>query len=492
MSSSQVIIRRKAGQKMPEAFLTAALAACPNAWGIAYVEGGKLELKQGEKIDLEDIRSAEDNFGDFTMCLVNSPNATNLKDYGPYELAARDDEPVVAVFIDGEFPGFVKEKSSHPAAYHFANYISDQVIDLLDNVDGNIDKALEKIGGDRFKEKIKMNTVSRGYLTFVAENDKAVSITQGDTAKEYPWGWVSNTFGWDAEKKEEPKEEKKKSIFSKRSTVREKAQVNNDVVVSGAGDPPKADTAVKAPEGNGLPAKPKQDTKPVILSLENITVKKVKCPDHYSRKQRRTWAKQHIGHIPPNLDQNGNEYEVYVSPTGRLLSREEVQKALGMSAAKLPALNNPKHEKNPDPDNIDAGKQVSTNPLPIVSPTGRKRMTGFISDERIQKVISENASVIADPDKVQGHEAKIEPLRVQLGMKDMNDFDCLPFPEIQKIAATNFHDICCLMWDYRRRALQAEHKLKRIEKTGQLMEETPQKVEEQPPKRSMFSRRSAA
>lgn len=484
---TQVIIRRKAGQEIPEGFFKAAKAACPDAWGIGYVQDGKLELNHGESLELDDLRETEKNSGDFTLCMVASPGGTNLKAVPPYELAANgEDEPVVAVAIDGEFPGFVKEKSPHPSIYHLANFVGDKVTDMLNILDGDLDKTFAKMNTDDFKDKIKMNAVSRGYLTFLGQNDKAITIFQGDTAKDYPWGWVSNTFGWDkGGKEEEPP--KKKGLF--KSTIREKApQATASDVVDKQKETNKTETAVK-PSGNNTVKK--EAEKPVILTLENITVKRVKCPDHYSRKEKRKWAKTTLGHIPPTMDEPGREYEVYMSPTNRVLTREEVSKALGMSAAKLPPLNNPKHEKNPDPDSIDPNKQVSTQPLPILSPTGRNRLRGFLADERIVKIIGERGDVISDPDKVQSHEAKIEPLAAQLGMKSMDDFYKLPFPEVQKIAAANFHDICCMFWDAKTEVIKLRRKLAKLEKTPQATEEPEVKAEEPKKTGGLFKRRVA-
>lgn len=484
---SQVIIRRKAGQEIPEGFFKAALAACPKAWGLAYTQDGKLELNHGEGIDLDDLRATEKNTGDFTLCLVDSSGAVNLKDVPPFELAANgEDEPVVAVAIDGDFPGFAKEKSSHPPMYHLANFVGDKVTDMLNILDGDLDKTFSKMANDDFKDKIKMNAVSRGYLTFLGLNDKAVTIFQGDTAKEYPWGWVSNTFNWDGggTKVEEPK---KKGLF--KSTVREKATTATATdVVDTQKKANETETAVK-PKGENAPPK-KETPKPVVLTLENITVKKVKCPEHYSRKEKRRWAKTVIGHIPPTLDDPTKDYEVYMSPTNRVLSREEVSKALGYSASQLPPLNNPKHEKNPDPDNIDAGKQVDNQPLPILSPTGRNRLRGFLADERIVKIISERGDVISDPDKVQSHEAKIEPIFAQLGMKNMDDLYKLPFPEVKKIAAANFHDICCMYWGAVREVIQLRNQVAKLQKDTPKTEEQPEAAVA-PKSGGLFKRRTA-
>lgn len=492
--SSQVIIRRNAGQEIPEDFFKLALENCPHAWGAATVQDGKLELHHGEKITLEALRETEANFGDFTLCLVNSPQALNLKNVPPYEIAVdKDDEPVIALVVDGDFPGFAKEKSTHPSSYYLADFVSDQVLDLLDNFDGDLAKVMEKIGGDRFKEKVKMNTVSRGFLNFICSNGREVTIAQGDTSKEFPWGWVSNTFGYGEKKKEEPAPKKKGGgLFGGRSTTREKFetphQPSNNVVAAGADKAPPTETAVKAP-----PTPPPATPKPVALTLQNIVVKQIAIPGHLSRKLAKRWIKDRIGHIPPNYQEEGAKFNMYIGPDGKNLTIQEVQRALGMTAASLPKLENPKapNQKDIEPKNIDSSKVVS-NPLPIVSPASRERFQRYFSDERVKKIIAENGDLITDPDNVQGYEGKIPPFAEQLQMKDMRDFDALPFLEFEAIGRTNIHDLACACYAYKQRALKAELRLSKYEKKE--TKETKQEVQSEAPKSGggLFKKRAAA
>ncbi len=498
---SQVIIRRKAGQSIPEDFLS----LCPTkVFGISLVDKNKLETPHGTDFTLEALRATENDFKDvaFTLFLSDADKATDLNDVSPYDLIGNDDdEPLLSVHIAGEFPGFAKEKSSRSPAYHLAAFIAEYCETVFDAVDKDLGKLMNKISEDKFKDKIKMNAVSHGALMFVAQNGACVTITQGDTAKEFPWGWVSDTLGYTEGKKEEPKkeEEKPKGLFARRSSTREKFQ-SNAVERTPDAQPPKADTAVKAEDPNNLPAKPEATkTKPVILTLENITIKKVKCPGGYSRKNRRIWAKSIIGYTPPNIDQQDAEYQVYVSPTGAVLTKKEIQKALGQSAVGLPKLDNPiplGRNEDREAKHIDPDRPVP-NPLPILSKNGRDRMHRILSDDRIKKVIAENASLITDPDMVQNKEAKLPLFAAQLGMKDMKEFDAFPFIEIERIGRNEIHDLATLAWAWKCRALSAEHKLGKAKpQTQQTTAPEPEQQDapaETPPKRAgLFARRAAA
>ncbi len=488
---SQVIVRRPAGKKLPADFISLVIEKCPSAWGVSILADGKLELNQGTGATLELVQGTLKDFADndITFYFQADSGGTNLNTVPPYPIITNEDEePIVALFADGEFPGFAKKDSSFPASYHLGIELMNTLFETYELLDKDLDQFMKKIASESYRKKMNLHSVGRGYITVVAINGGAVTFAQGDTAGDIEGGcWASNTFGYG--KVEKPADEKPKSMFpsmSGKSTVREKhVPPSNAVQAAGADKPAKtAETAVKAEGGNN--PKPPEPPKPVVLTLENITVSKVKIPGHYSRKNRRGWIKDRIGYVPPTTDNTDQVYQVYTSPNGTTLMKKEIERALGLSAAKLPKLDNPQPTGKTESQHIDPDRSVTTNPLPILSPTARVRINNFISDERIKKIIGENAEMITDPERVQGYEGKIVPVNEQLGWKDMHDLDCMPFPELQKIAHASFNDITVLANEWRRRALLAEFKLLKLEKKQPKAEaEAPATVVETP-RRSAF------
>lgn len=492
---SQVIVRRPAGKELPADFIQLVLEKCPKAWGIAILADKKMEINHGTGLDLETVQNTIENFkdSDITFYFAENSTATNLGDICPFPVITNgDEEPLVAIFLDGNFPGSEKAGSSHPAHYHLGIELMNTLGDVYELLDKDLDKFMEKIKSPSFDKKMKMHSVSRGYITVVAQNGGAVTFAQGDTAGDIPGGcWASNTFGYGKKAEEPPKEEKpeKKSMFPSvgKSTVREKhVPPSNAVQATGADKPKATETAVKAPPVGQPNKEAVKEVKQQALTIENIKVTKVRLPGHLSRKNRRAWIKERIGYTPPTTDNPEQQYEVYTTPSGTTLTKKEVQKLFGLSATKLQPLDNPKPTGKTETTNIDVDKQVSNQPLPVLSPTARNRLHNFISDERIKKVISENAEMVTDPDRVQGHEGKIAQFREQMGMKDTHDFDCLPFPELQKIASASFHDICVLAHDWRRRALTAEHRLGKVEKKEPKAEKVEATATPEKEKKSMF------
>lgn len=502
MSQLGVIIHRPAGKPAPEtAYLELALQNCSKVWGIAILADGKLDLNQGENPDLNLLTTTFEDFKDEALTIFlgdAGEGANNRKDIPPYDIIVNDDdEPLVVLFPEGNFPAFDKSGngSSHPPSYHLAEHMSDEFLTAFDMCDKDLDKFMANIAKDNYKKKMLLHSVSRGYVTVVAQNGAVVTFAQGDTAGEIGDTWVSNTFGYG--KKEEPApvpEKKSKGMFS-RSTVREKVnhQPSNNVVAAGADKVPAAATAVKAP-AEGTP-KPPEKKMVEALTIENVKVSRVKIPEHLPRKLRGNWIKERIGYKPNTLDDHKAEYQVYSKPDGTILTRDEINKFFGLSATKLPKLTNADPiGKNTETEHIDPGKQVSANPLPVLSPTGRERLKSYISDERVKKIIGENAALITDPDNIQGTEGKIPLFSQQMGMKSMEDFDALPFAELELIGRNTIHDLAVLCWTYKVRALSAEAKVKKAQPKGETASSaTPAAAEPEvaaPRRGGMFSRKA--
>lgn len=507
MSQSGVIYLRKANQKPSAEFIQHLLDNCGKAWGATVLDKGVLDTFYGEDATAKSVLDAIEEFNelDIQFYFYGSDSAVNIKDVPPYPIIQNDDDQaLVCILPEGNFPGFEKEKSSHPAIYWLAESLSNEFIMVYDLVDKDLDKFFAAIEKDSFKKKINLQSVSRGYLTVVGQNGKVLTFSQGDTAREFDHGWVSNAFGF-ADKKEEKVEEKPKTggMFSRKSTVREKHvshEPSQAVKESLQNDPPpKTETAVKDPQNNppSVPQKPKEDLK--ALTIEDIKVSKVKVPAHYNRKGKIGYIKERIGYNPKGIDDPNQLFEVYTTPGGTTLTKADLNKMFGMSAAKLlelKPLNNPEAVgKDTASQHIDTARDP-IQPLPILSGGARERAKQFISDTRVQKLISENASIITDPDGVQNSEAKVALFFQQIGEKDMSQWDCLPFIEIEKVGRADIHTLAVMAHTWRLRALRAENKLEaKKEKIVEKMKEQLAPVEEQPeePKKTgtggMFSRR---
>lgn len=514
---------RKPNAPLPDdAFLQNILDNCPKAWGAVILDKGVLDTFYGETTTVKDLKLTLEEFKDTTAIFYfcDSDAALNIdKDVPPWTVIVNDDdESLVCIIPEGNFPGFEKAGSSHPPIYHLGEHLTNELYGVFDLVDKDLDKFMNAIQKDSFKSKVQMNAVGRGYITVIARNGQVLTIQQGDPPVEFEHGYITNAFGFG--KKEEPKAEPEKpkgGMFSRKksvSTVREQHvphQPSNAVVASGVADPPKTDTAVKAP--TDVVSVPKVPTKPApkALTIADIQVTEVKVPDQLSRKLKRNWFKERLGYIPATFEDVGRKYKMYTKPsadgtTRIVVTRDEVNRLFGLSAASLPNLkeHNPPPVGTSDTDNkhIDSNKE-SISPLPILSGAMRERAKAFISDTRVLKVIGENSALIANPENVQGTEGKVPLFYQQIGQKDMSDWDALPFIEIKKLGQADIHLLATMAHTWRLRALRAELKAGKVKKVTEKMQEqlkpvqpeTPEEPEvkiEEAPKRGMFSRRKVA
>jgi hypothetical protein len=493
MAQSGVIVRRLADTFPPNEFWVKVMEENPTAWGAVVeseVDGHKfLEINTGDGLDIEVIQATLTQFKDsnITFYFCNSEIAISDKDISPFILLAtpaeddpEQEEPRLVAFIEGNFPGYVKEKSSRPPEYHLVNDVLMPKLDgLFEMVDQDIDKLMENLKKPFFNKEMLSYSVSRGTITLVSSSGVCLNYAQNDLAREFPWGWTSNHYGFGdaAPQAELPK--KKPSMFSGRSTVREKAPTGTKVEPStekiAAAIVPKA-------------------TATAISDFKGWKIKKESPGGHLSRSEVKDYYKSKIGYLPPGSEQKV-AVNVYVGPDNKVWTFSAMNKALGMQAAGLIALaNNPKREvKDVQPDNVETQealaatteKPVSQEPLPIVSPKGREHMNTLRSTDKYRKMISEGAEAIADPKAVEGFETKFVDFAKAMGVKTMMEFACWDFPMMEQYCMTRPHDAAVMMDTFRNICIRKGY-FKGMDVEGKTTEEPETVVPQKKP--SMFSK----
>jgi len=472
MSQTGVIIRRNANKTIPSAYLDLALKENPTAWGVSFAGEEGLMVNCGEKPDAELINETCKEFPDKDLIfyLCNSDGGINMEDVSPFSIIEEQDQPRLIAFVDGNFPGHVKKESSHPGEFFFFNeYLRPKFLAMAEMCDNDVNKLMAQIAKPVFKKEMLLGAVSRGYVTLVAGNGKILSFAQGDTASEYPWGWVSHNYGYamGPPKKEEPKAEKR-SMFPSKSTVREPA-------------PAAAKKPVDTP-----PA-----TAGAASMVKNYGTRKERPPEQYSKKDRKAWYQKRIGYCPPNW-LSRPEVEVWVDPTtNRTMMYKDIQ-ALGIGAVGVPKLNNPERGKDTAPDHIEtpADKQVTGEILPILSPTARDYVNKLRASDKVKKIVDENGNVLEDPRVVKQLEEKFATFAAQLGASSIDEFLCWTH-EMYFNTCKDRPDVgACMLFNFRN--IIAANKAKEKSKTVTEPEKQELAAEELKPKRSMFPQKKTA
>jgi len=470
MAQTGAIIRRNAGCSIPSGYLKLAIAANPTAWGVSVVTPEGLITNSGDtppSVELFEGALEEYPDRDIQFFLCSSDTAINMEDVSPFWLAQAEDDPKIIGFVTGNIPGYKQTGSSHPSEYHFVeDYLAPKIRNIWEMLDGDIDKIFAQIEKPMFKKDV-MNNVSAGAVTLVAHNGKSISWAVGDTASEYKWGWVSHNYGYAEGAPKAVEATKKASMFPSRSTVRE-----------------------KAPVSPGTAAADKSPSKPAYI------VRKMKPRANDSRQEQKKFYQRFLGWLPVGWDK-GVEIEIWVdSDTNQPLTASDI-KQLGWDAvvlAALPPLNNPPRagQKNVEPDHVQ-GNERPTGPavtdlvLPVMSPKAREYIKDVMRRDDVKKLIASNGEPLTDPKDMKGNEIKLAGFGEQLGLKNMDDFERLPFSWYKEIAEKNAEAMANMCWAFKNMAIGSrQNKLTKAE------EHTVAKEELKPQKPSMFPKKSAA
>lgn len=448
VSQSGCILHRKANTFPPTELLEKILEANPNGWGaatVSEVDGRKfIELNSAtEGMELEELQETLKTFPeqDITFYFCNSPAGLSEKDMSPYVLVVKpveedpdEEEPQIVAFIEGNFPANAQAGSSHPPEYHLASDVLVPKFEgLFEMVDGDLDKLMLNLMKPHFKKELLLNSVSRGVITLVAANGVCLTFAQNDLSVEGEWGWASNGYGYAVAKKEEPKPVKKPSMFSGKSTVREKANVAPKEAIKEAVKPTETGAAL----------------------IKNYATTKWKPTTNMSRRERKDAYKMRLGYLPQGWEK-GVEVDVFVGPDNKVMTFSQV-KALGPLAVGIIGLaKNPPRERDIQPDNVEtqdtlaatAEKPVTTEILPIMSPKAREAVNDIRNKDGYKKIIAENAEVISDPKQVKSYETKLATFNEQLGIKTMQEFAMWSFAMIHDLNKTNPSAVENMLWTF--------------------------------------------
>lgn len=496
-----VIVRRNPDQFIPDNVFEHIFKTHNSAWSAAIIDGDEgLKTSSGGKEDMnaahfKEIMETFPKRG-ITFYFAASDGAINEDDLFPQTLMFDDaDNPTLSVFVDANVPGLAKKDSALSPETHFVDdWLRPKLSEiveknkLVEGDDVDIPKLMAVLSSKSFKEEALKQCVGRGAITLMSDKS-TISFSTGDTAKEFPWGWMSNHLGFGVEDKP------KKDMFAK------KPKASVPASPAGTGDQPPVIVNQKKEE----PPKGEVALKPVY------SIKKDRPGPNVSRKDKKQhWYPNRIGYLPVGWE-NGCEIEHYVDQTGKLLVWGNIKK-LGLEAAGLPKLNNPPRVGSPEADAIDGGPRapgdaVVSAKIPLVTPKGRDYMNALLDRDDIKKIISETGNVVATAEQAKAMEAKIADFIVQLGRKDVTIVDMMKFPYewYHKIGQERPDILATLTWNFKNMLLPRlakEHNAPKkeietvkseIEGDGTVGDPNPP-VEEpvKTPKRDMFAKKKVA
>lgn len=196
MSQGVIVIRNKGGI-VPLAYLEKLYKTVPTHIGIAMVEGDKLSLPKltgSSFMDAKEVMELQDNFKQMMIFNFQKlPKDTLDTDFQPFSLL----DEKVAVFVEGQFKEFSPKDSKHTGEYGFTeDVITPKFNQLWRILKGDVSSFLEEIRGEEFRKDI-LRGVDTGSVTILTHTGEAETFTtQPKDKHEFPWGWVSQNFGY--------------------------------------------------------------------------------------------------------------------------------------------------------------------------------------------------------------------------------------------------------------------------------------------------------
>lgn len=212
---NSLIVRKFAGQVIPDAYIEKVLPVYNASWGAAYLtdEGGMSAAMKDEGLTKEGFDEMNLHFMDAEVCFFFSQAQMELQ---PYPIIETDGKYRLLAFLEGNFknklgPG---DTMSNENAL-VERWLKPKLQKLHGFLGGDLSKIRAEIEEDGTTEEFKNMIEDRG--TFVLWfPDGAYTITQSNPAfGSYPWGTVSNNLGYTEglEKVETVAEPKKPSMM---------------------------------------------------------------------------------------------------------------------------------------------------------------------------------------------------------------------------------------------------------------------------------------
>lgn len=237
MSFSGTIIFRKKDAVIPEDFLKVALEHNPTFASSVFCEDdGSMTADAVAEHTVQDLMEAQELVKDrpSVFFMGKYPDEYPEESLQPfYVLRDEKDNPVLSLFLDGEFGNYHGEKSANSEAYHaMVKYFQPKAERWFKK--GGLENVLEELNDAVTCEDIRNSFMGRGAAVFMARTGEVILIqSKNPPYKEFKWGWATNAYGYEEEKQEEQKASapvagpKKLTIKSKKTEDKEE-QINTE------------------------------------------------------------------------------------------------------------------------------------------------------------------------------------------------------------------------------------------------------------------------
>jgi hypothetical protein len=337
----------------------------------------------------------------------------------PFNILEKDKKISLVAFADGEFNAFSQTDSAHSNEYHLVtNLLIPEAKQLYRLVGEDIAKFMLEIA-DPAKQQLFLNaSVPRGTITLLAANGAVFSFEKNERKGKFPWGWVSDTYGY-AEKEFPAKDEKQSTVSAMKAKLLGKpvAKPEPSLIV------PAKDTSV-----------------PTVLQQKTEETAQLGSPprDIHSKGALKKWYRHNAlnGILPTNWSER---------PEVPLKSKIKTFKDIPIVADTKPVDSKP---KDVEPKHIPVADKPKENPqehkIPIISVGAKKDII-----DKFLKTVDTNSAEILDPKNIQSLENRLPTFCEQVGLKGLEETFRWSFKSLVELGEISKEALATLLMNYR-------------------------------------------
>lgn len=448
---NSLIVRKYAGQAIPDAFIEKVLPIYNGTWGASYLsdDGKIMSAKQDQGMDREKMDELQLHFMDLDMVFFFSQAQ---REFQPYPVITVDGADRLLVFLEGNFKRKLNDTDTISNEQAIVEkWLAPRLQKIYGFLNGDMEKVRAEVEEDSSLEDFTNMIEDRGNFVLFFP-DGAFSIVKGNKAiGSYPWGWASNNLGYTEEMEKEEETEapaapqnKLASMFSSgvsavASAVGLKAPPPPPQKASAPLDkpaapppPPAAAKAPPPPPKASVPAAPPPPAPSVEAGKKDVVYYKVKDSKSNNRKKDLyKMAKGNLDFVPdwknsPVVEIDAETFEKYrktLLTDGELVDMEKMTEELrarfqkpkpgelkvSSTAADGTTSSEIVKGKAPPPPPM---KNTATENIPSLVLPAERRKEIMAQD---MAVLDKNSVKIDDPTVLGDLVKKFPPLETQLG-----------------------------------------------------------------------------
>lgn len=448
-----LIVEQAAGKLVPEAFLTRTLAAFTNNFGCSTMLDGKMALNRFNRVtpSITDLQELQTNAGDNKLVLFfgNADTEPVENDVSPYPvLRHADGEAALLAFVEGSFPGFEKPNSAMSPEFHFfEDYLVPKFTSIFNANERDVDTFMSEIKKPIYGMDVTGQIGSRGSVLLFASNGASIRWSKGSTAKNFEWGWVSDTLGY--EEKAYPEPEKEPEVSKNQFLLKPKPAAQTPTTTK-VGET----TVIHKPKPAASVPEVKTETAVTPPATAEKFLQKPYGWDGWDKKTKQNWLVKWTatGQVFSGYKNQWNskvkarpEYD-HTAFLAKESDKDESTSTVEVHEPETPAVETPAAEPAKVP--IIKPQPAPATQVRIVTPEERTKIDKALAEPHLKSIIDKNNTLIKDPAALVGKTITMPTFHDQVG-KTLDEVANWPIEAYETVARETPAAAALLMRDLR-------------------------------------------